>query len=352
MKNVNIFKNVNLINPNTRKGRQAIIGAVQAYWNRCTEVVQKLQNVGIMEFTSSENFPAEVLKSIEKYHVDVTELDLAYEPCFDILDLTTTPTSSFTIRDSSTGLTFARVRDGMKAKTYAVQGTETTVTLDLYGAGLDWLKTWFDDNEWWTIADNSIEFRRKWYEAKATIFYDMIQTLTNSAVYNEHYYITGVTTQLEKDIMTINNAVVTLIERNLSAGLGVTAGTPLSMLVPLSMKSRVMRALEGSDSSDNTGGLVVNYNITPYFTAGITWASVGAVTGGAKWIDDDGATSAEGVPLGYMCIPGRKNKIGNRMNLTLLADTDILAFATTVAGWGRYGAYMNMDQWIRVLSCS
>ncbi len=350
MKNANIFRDFRLINPNTKKGREAIVGAVQAHWNRCSSVVQKLQNVGISEFTTTENFPDAVLKMIEKFHVDVTELDLAYEPAFDILDLTSTPTSSFTIRDAKSGLTFNRVREGMKAKTYSVEGAETTVTLDLYGGALDWMKTWFDDNEWWTIEDNAVEFRRKWFEAKATIFYNMIQTLTNSAVYNEIWYITGVTTQIEKDIMTINNAVVTLIERTLNDGLGVTAGTPLVMLVPLSMKSRVVRALEGRPSSDNTGGLVVNYNITPYFTSGITWAAVGAVTGGAKWIDDDGATAAEGVPLGYLSIPGRKNKIGNRMNLTMLADTDILAFATTVAGWGRYGAYMNMEQWIRVLS--
>jgi len=34
--------------------------------------------------------------------------------------------------------------------------------------------------------------------------------------------------------------------------------------------------------------------------------------------------------------------------LTLLAETDILAFAETVAGWGRYGAFMNETQWQRV----
>ncbi len=350
MKNANIFKDFRLINPKAKKGRQSIVGAIQAHWNQCDNVVQRLQNVGITEFTNAENFPAEVLKMIEKFHVDVNELDVAYEPAFDILDLTTTPTSSFTVRDVQSGLTFARVRDGMKAKVYAVQGAETTVTLDLYGAALEWMQTWFDDNEWWTIEDNSTEFRRKWYESKATIFYNLIQSLTNSAVYNEIWYITGVTTQTEKDISTINNAVVTLIERTQSLGLGVTAGTPLVMIVPLTMKGRVERALAGQTATDNTGGLKVNYNITPYYTAGLTWASVGAVTGGAKWIDDGGATAAEGIPLGYLAVPGRKNKIGNRMNLTLLADTDILAFAATVAGWGRYGAYLNVDQWIRVLS--
>ena len=347
-----IFQNYDLLNLNSKKGRKAFIGCIQANWNAHSKVQNMLRSVGISEFTSAENFPADALNIIEKFHVDITELDVAYENAFDVLDLTNVKASSFTVRDVQTGLTFARVRDGMKARVYAVEGSETTVSLDLYGAALDWMKTWFDDGEWWTIEDNAVEFRRKWYESKAAIMYELVQSIANvNDTNNQGYDVTGGATQLEADILTINAAVVTLISALLDDGLGVTAGTPLVMLVPLAMKGRVERAMDGRASTDNTGGLVVNYNITPYYTSGVTWTCVGqAAIGGTAWNDSGGAAGADAVPLGYLTVPGRKNKLGNRMNLTLMADTDILSFAETVAGWGRYGAHLNSAQWRRVLS--
>lgn len=348
-----IFTNYNQINVRSKKGRAQFIGALQAHWDKYSKVQQMLASVGIREFTNSENFPADALNIIEKFHVNISELDVAYEAAFDIVDLTNVKTSSFTVRDCQSGLTFARVRDGMKALVFAVQGAETTVTLDLYGGALDWMKTWFDDGEWWTIEDNSIEFRRKWYAAKAVIMYALVEALPNvftaNAGRNEGYTTEGTTT-LEKDIITINNAVVNLITTLLTSGLGVTAGTPLVMLVPLAMKGRVERAMAGRASSDNTGGLVVNYNITPYYTATIANVGTEAQYAGSHWQDVGGDVAADVVPLGYLCVPGRKNKLGNRMNLTLLADIDILKFAETVAGWGRYGAHSNTLQWRRILS--
>ena len=50
----------------------------------------------------------------------------------------------------------------------------------------------------------------------------------------------------------------------------------------------------------------------------------------------------------FVCLPGRKAKGGYRQELTLLAETDILAYAETVAAWGRYGgAVGDTDQFRR-----
>jgi len=173
----------------------------------------------------------------------------------------------------------------------------------------------------------------------------MVQSITNNAAQNVPYALAAVST-MEGDRQTINDAAGELIVALRDSGFGVTAGTPLVMLCPLPMKSRVEAALNPVQTQF-VSGVGMSYNITPYYTAYLDWASEGAVTGGTDWVGD-GATEA--VPLGYMCVPGRKNKIGNRMNLTLLAETDILAFAETVAGWGRYGAYLHEIQWRRVSS--
>lgn len=341
-----IFSNPQMINLQTKKGREAFMGAIQNYWNSLRLVHNEVRKAGIREFTSKENFPDSVLQLIDKYHVDVTEIDTFYEHAFDLLDLTQTRTSTFTIRDVSTGLTFSRVKDGMKAKVYSISGSQVTVPIDLYGAALDWLKTWFDDNEWWTIEDNVVEFRRRWYESKAGIMYSLIQALTNDAAHNVPLDTTANATVIEKDINTINTGALELISTLSASGLGVTANTPLVMLVPLVNKSRVERALSGSVNALNTGGMKPDYTITPYYTGNLADPQFGGV-GGANWV---GQVVDNAVPLGYLCVPGRKNKLANRMNLTVLGETDILAFAETVAGWGRYGAYLNEAQWRRLLS--
>ena len=336
-----IFQNYDLINVNSKKGRRAFSSAIQYNWNMAKKAGQLLRKAGIREFTSSQNFPASVLEIVDKFHVDIAELDTGYEAAFDSIDLTSTRTSSFTVRSSQSGLTFRKVLDGDKARIYSVQGGEVTVTLNLYGGALQWLKTWFDDGEWWTIEDNALEFRRKWFENKAVLFYDMIQSLAQT--YNTVYTSLGTTTT-DKDRYTISDAAYALITRHRDSGLGVTAGTPLLLFSDLSMKDRVEAALN-PQRTQFTSDVGLNYNITPVYTSYLDWST----------INDDGATkftgdTAIGKPLGYLCVPGRKNKIGNRMDLTLLADTDILAFAETVAGWGRYGAFMNESQWQRTSS--
>ena len=339
MKNGKIFTNYDMINVGTKKGRKAFLGAIQHNWSQAQRAGELLRKAGITEFTSAANFPDSVLNIVDKFHVDIAELDTGYEMAFDAIDLTGVKTSSFTVRSSQSGLTFKKVRDGDKARIYSVSGGEVSVSLNLYGGALQWLKTWFDDGEWWTIEDNALEFRRKWYEDKATLFYDMIQSL--SQTYNTVYTGLGTTTT-DKDRYTINDAAYTLITRHKDTGLGVTAGTPLLLYSDLSMKSRVEAALNPV-RTQYVSDVGLSYNITPVYTSYLDWTYVND-DGATKWTGDAGASK----PLGYMCIPGRKNKTGNRMDLTLLAETDILAFAETVAGWGRYGAFMNETQWQRV----
>ncbi|MCK5604330.1 hypothetical protein KAR91_20745 [Candidatus Pacearchaeota archaeon] len=341
MRNGKIFKNYDMINIATKKGRNAFLGAIQHNYAQAQRAGELLRRAGITEFTSSQNFPDDVLAIVDKFHVDIAELDTGYEAGFDTIDLTSVKTSSFTVRSSQSGLTFKKVLDGDKARIYSVSGGEVTVSLNLYGGALQWLKTWFDDGEWWTIEDNALEFRRKWFEEKAVLFYDMIQSLAQT--YNTVYSSSGTTT-LDKDRNTIGDAAYALINRHRDTGLGVTAGTPLLMYCDLSMKNRVEQALNPSRTL-SVSGVGINYNITPVYTSYLDWTYVND-DGSTKWTGDAGAAK----PLGYMCIPGRKNKIGNRMNLTLLAETDILAFAETVAGWGRYGAFMNETQWQRTSS--
>lgn len=366
-----IFKDYSKIDLSTEKGILAFYGAIQHSWNSMGKA-QKA--VSVQEFVkgvpqgnasyavSGENFDvsADILNLIERYHVDIRDIDTAYEIAFEILDLSVSKKSSFTIRDVSSGLTFKKVKDGEKASVYSVMGDEITVPLDLWGGGLDWQKTWFDDGEWWDIETNAIEFRKKWFTNKAENIYGLIEAITddaassyttaggysNSGGLNISYDTEG-STEVDKDRNTINGAALDIISENADGGLGVTADTRLVLLCPLRMKSRILRAFDasyGRRSATDEGA--ISYNITPAFSHHLslagTWADEG--TGGAA------GTASSSIPLGYMAIPGKKNKIGERMPLTILTQDNILTFSTTTAGWGRYGTGISEAQWRRLLA--
>jgi len=251
-----IFKDYSKINLDSTRGKKEFLGAIQAYWDgmgkaleykgRVSEFVKGGNPGGTTYATSGENFDvtADVLNVIERYHSDIYDVDNAYENAFEIVDLTQTNKSSMTIRDVASGLTFSKVRDGMKAKVYSVMGDEVSVTLDLWGGGLDWQKNWFLDGEWWSIEENAIEFNRKWYEDKASNFYTLIQAITDgahdsmgTAAYtagttlspNISYDIAG-TGVVDKDRNTINDGARSLIEDLADAGMGVSATTKMVLL--------------------------------------------------------------------------------------------------------------------------
>jgi len=340
-----IFKNANLIDLSTEIGRRKFIGAIQHNWDTIRDIGNLALRMGVQEFTSGSNFPDEVAAAIAKYHIDITEIERSYEAAFDIVDLRGSNASSFKIRDVQSGLSFARVRDGEKALIYGISGNAVEVELDLYGAALEWSRKWFMDQEWWTIEDNAVEFRRKWWESRAIVFWDLIQSLTDGTAYNVPYDTVGATA-VAKDINTINAGCLELITAHLDTGLGVNASTQMVIFVPLANKPRVERALLGTFGAANPAGDRISYNISAFYTAGLDWVRPLDVVAGTDWT---GHGSDNQPPLGYLCIPGRKNKLGERMDLTILSETDILAFAEKTAGWGRYGGAISEAQWRRLL---
>ena len=339
-----IFSDYSKIDMSTPEGIRMFYGAIQHNWNVVRELGEKCIKLGIQEFTEYSNFPDDIAKVIEKYHIDIAEIDRGYDLAYATVDLRNTQASSFRIRDVSSALTFLKVKTGERAKIYGVSGNVVDVSLDLYGGGLQWAREWFMDNEWWTIEDTALEFRRKWFEDKAVVLYDLIQSLTDGSDQNVPYDTAGATV-VDKDINTINAGVLELIIAHRDTGLGVNAQTPFVLLVPIQNKGRVERAILGTYGAQNPGGSKVTYNVQPFYTPYLDWNHVSG--GSSDWTDH---VVDDLYPLGYLCVPKRKNKLGERMDLTVLSETDITAFADKSVGWGRYGAAIDEAQWRRLLS--
>ena len=49
----------------------------------------------------------------------------------------------------------------------------------------------------------------------------------------------------------------------------------------------------------------------------------------------------------YVCLPGRKTKSGNRMNLTVESRYDLMSYSDIAVGWARFGAAIGETQQFR-----
>jgi hypothetical protein len=324
-----IFKDYGAIDSGSAEGRRQMFGAISYFMQQPADVQDRLVKAAVSNYTTTSDFPDEVKELIEKWHIGIQDIDNAWAMFFTSRDFAGVKTPGFRVREVQSGLTFAKRPEGGRAKIHRISGTEVFVGFDMYGGGLEFDQAWFDDQQWWDIEDSAMEFRSKWYRDKATVFYTLIGAL--AAGYNIAYDATG-STQLDKDINTINNGCADLVQDMYDAGYGVTAQTPLVLLSPIQLKGRLQRAMAAQYVNAGVDGasMKVEYNISIQYSLNVKNAGAASTD---KW---------------YLGIPGMKNKIGEKMPLTVYTDFNARSYATTAVGWGRYGAFMNPEQFRRL----
>lgn len=317
-----IIKDWSAINFGDKNHRMKFVGAMQHFFRQPED---KKFKAALQQFTTKGDFPAEILQVLEKYNA-TPDWDNGYEQIFDIRDFTTTNVSGFELLDVSSGLTFAKVPIGDKAKVFKMSGSKATVSFDRYGGALGWDRTWFDDRQWWTVEDTSITFRNKAYASRAANFYALIEAISDQDLAWQ-----GVTadSQIVRDVKTINKACLNIATAVKDKGYGVTPNSTFVLLAPLALKDRVMAALSYLQQAFQGSTKAVSYTVKPVFTM--------MLSSNVKY---------------YVGLPGKKAKGGIRMDLTLFSSFDILTYADTVAGWMRYGGAIGDTEQFQVCATS
>ncbi len=308
-----------LVEPNTVPFK----AAAQAFAD--TGDVNIAKSTFIQAFGTSADFPASVLEVLDKYRL-TTYFDTGYEQVFNMLDMRGSNRNGFDILDVNSGLTFAKVVEGEKAKIFKMSGVKASVTLDMYGGGLHWSRRLFDDKEYWTIEDNAIYFRNKAFSSKAQDFYDLIDGV--AATYDLAWQaVTGaIPTTNEnyvpiRDINTINKACENILLRlsgNANGtddlGMGVTPASEFIILAPIQLKGRIPRALGMVQQPFASSTTQANYSVRTVYSMML-------------------ASATEY----YVIYPRNKIKGANRMDLTIFSDFDITSYTDIAVGWQRYG---------------
>ena len=253
--------------------------------------------------------------------------DTGWERIFEVVDFTSTSKNGFEILDVGTGLSFRAIKPGEKAEVFKVSGDVIPVNFNLFSGALGWSKLWFDDQEYWKIEDAAREFRAKWYAHKARAHYDLLSA--SRADSDVAWQGASGDPKAARDAETINYACADIIESLAGLGYEVDPGTQFVIAAPIQLSARLRNALNISLSDGVAGQL--NFNVSLVVTTHL------------KKQDLSEADNSHYL----VCLPGRKLKSGLRMDLTLLSEPDILAYAETVAGWGRYGAAVGETEQLR-----
>lgn len=300
------------INPNEGKGVNAL-------------------NAMLQHYASTDDFPAAILDIISKYHA-TDDFDEGWQQVFKVIDFTGTRKSGWKILDVEDALSFRKVPIGGKAEIYKMSGTEVEVTFDKYGGGLGWDRILFDDEEYWTIEDNAIAFRNKYFADRATIFYALIdaitsgQNLTWQAVTPASYANTGENYDAIRDINTINAACFQIFNDLKDTGISIGPNSTFGILAPLQLKSRILRAMTVLNSGISAGLMGVNYNVRPPIFTGMLSSST----------------------VYYVFLPGQKCQAGLRKDLEVFTEFDAASYSEVAVGWGRYkGVIGEVEQFQR-----
>lgn len=284
----------------------------------------------------ADQFPDAVLEIIRTFQQTPSTAG-NWTEFFDIVDFTGSNKNGFSIFDIALGLAFSEVPIGQKIKLYSFEGEKTSVSFQRFGGGMGWDRVLFDDREFLTLDMIAREFTLKALNHKNTLAFSLLNSMGTGAAYNGsvqniswHAVVpSGVATTNEnynaiRDMETISQAAATLIDQLKGKGYGVTETTQLTLMFPVELRSRILRALGVLNAGISGPFQSVQWNIRPVMTTDLTVKT--------EWL---------------MGLPGKKNLWGNRMNLTVFNQFDPSSYSDAAYGWMRYaGAIGDFDQFV------
>jgi len=278
------------------------------------------QRAAMQAFTVLGDFPASPKEVIDKFH-EIPLYDSGFEQIFDIRDYSGSRRDGFTMVTTESGLTFKKVLTGEKLKVFQMSGDKDYVYFDYYGGALNWHRSLFDNQDYWTIEDNALEFRNEAFRIRAATFYALLETAaaTKAAIawqVGADTLAAGTRGYIaSRDVATLNLAAQTIMLACANKGYAISPDNiSFIVLTPLQLRGRIKQAL--NFQMDNYVGSPkhLDYNFQQITTTML-------------------ATTDEY----HVILPKKRYKAGYRMDLTTFTDFDMLAYVDTVAGWMAYG---------------
>ena len=294
---------------------------------------EAFEKARLQYFATLNDFPATPKEVVDKYH-ELAVYDTGFEEIFNVRDYSNSRKDGFAIDTIRSGLTFRKMKTGEKLYVYQMEGEREYVFFDYYGGALGWHRSLFENQDYWRLEENAIEFRNEAYRIRAATFYALIEAVAplkaadiawqahpDGVAAGNRGFLAGC------DAATMNLAAQTILLANQAKGYGISPqNVSFIILAPIQLRARIKQAL--NYTYDNVGGspAIIDYNFRPIFTTMLT-----------------------NVNHYWVILPKKKLVAGYRMDLTTFTDFDILSYTDTVAGWMAFGgAIADIDQLERV----
>ena len=286
-----------------------------------------------MQFFSTLNdFPATPKEVVDKYH-ELAVYDNGFEKIFNIRDYTGSRRDGFAIDTIQSGLTFRQMLTGEKLHVFQMSGDREYLFFDYYGGALGWDRKLFENQEWWQLEENAIEFRNEAYRIRAATFYALLEAVAAAkggaaadVVWQASPDGLAAATRgylAQRDAATMKLDARTILLACQASGYGISAeNVSFIILAPIQLRGRIKQALAVSYDIGAGKPPVVDYNFSTVITTMLTVTD-------HYWV----------------ILPKRKIIGGDRMNLTTYADFDMLSRTDSAAGWMAFaGAVADTDQ--------
>ena len=294
---------------------------------------KEMDKAKMQYFATLNDFPATAKEVIDKYH-QLAVYDNGFEQIFNMRDYTGSRRDGFSIDTIQSGLTFRKMLTGEKLHVFQMSGDREYVYFDYYGGALGWDRKLFENQEWWTLEENAIEFRNEAYRIRAATFYALLEAVAalkggaaGDVVWQASPDALAVATRgylAQRDAATMNLAAQTILLATQASGYGISAeNVSFIVLAPLQLRGRIKQALAVNyDIAVPGKPIVVDYNFSTVITTMLTVTD-------HYWV----------------ILPKRKIVGGDRMDLTTYADFDMLSRTDSAAGWMAFaGAVADIAQ--------
>jgi len=292
---------------------------------------EEFEKAKVQYFATLNDFPATAKEVIDKYH-ELPAFDTGYEQIFQMRDYTGSRRDGFAIDTIRSGLTFRKMLTGEKLEIQQMEGEREFVFFDYYAGGLGWDRKLFENQEWWTLEENAIEFRNEAYRIKAATYYALLEAVfpPTGAKADIPWQASPDTLAIgvrgniaQRDAATMNLAAETILLACQAAGYGISAdNVSFIILAPIQLRGRIKRALG------------VNYDVQTGSTPVIDWNFSTIIT-----------TMLSVTDHYFVILPKRKIVGGDRMELETYTDFDLLSRTDAVAGWMAFaGAIADIAQ--------
>lgn len=225
------------------------------------------------------------------------------------------------IEDMTSGLTFRKIPEGGRIQVEGLAATIARPQVEKFGGAIGWTDEMIRFRRFPMMQSKAEYFRDEFFKDKAKRHYSlMAATITAGRTTS---YDTGGSTEVEKDINTINAGALAMALRLKDAYVGDPLMQEMVLYIHPTLWARISRALRqiGQDVPGQPSRIPYNIRYVPTINPYLT------------------ATDGNGTPTdALLVLPGYKNQKATAMEPTSYFNFDPQTMTYVQAVWSYYGA--------------